>query len=176
MDGIKVVVFGASGKTGTCCTQAALNLGCEVTAFVRNPAKLPEELASQVTVKVGDVLEASSVDKAVQGQDAVVIVLGTGDNLTFSFRERTQVPERFLPILDEHERMLQALKASNLEWVAVLPPHITDEPGCGDYLKQHNSSPGRRVSKYDLGHFMVFCLSDDANLYQLCGISDKPQL
>lgn len=173
---------------------------------MRNPAKLPEELASQVTVKVGDVLEASSVDKAVQGQDAVVIVLGTGDNLNastvmsegtrniltamsahgvkrvstclsaFSFRERTQVPERFLPILDEHERMLQALKASNLEWVAVLPPHITDEPGCGDYLKQHNSSPGRRVSKYDLGHFMVFCLSDDANLYQLCGISDKPQL
>lgn len=43
----------------------------------------------------------------------------------FNFRERAQVPERFLPILDDHERMLEALRASNQDWIAVLPPHIT---------------------------------------------------
>nr|XP_053629080.1 flavin reductase (NADPH)-like isoform X2 [Cherax quadricarinatus] len=202
----KLVIFGASGNTGVCCVQAALNMGYEVTAFVRNPAKLPGVLASQVRVEVGDVLDESAVAQAVQGQDAVVILLGTRNNLSpttmmsegtkniidamsrygvrrvsaclsaFNFRERSEVPERYLPLLDDHERMLEALKSSNLEWIAVLPSHLTDEPGNGDYVKEYGYSPGGMVSKYNLADFMVSCLSDDSNLYQLCGISDKAEI
>nr|XP_053629084.1 flavin reductase (NADPH)-like isoform X3 [Cherax quadricarinatus] len=172
----KLVIFGASGNTGVCCVQSALNMGYEVTAFVRNPAKLPGVLASQVRVEVGDVLDESAVAQAVQGQDAVVILLGTRNNLTFNFRERSEVPERYLPLLDDHERMLEALKSSNLEWIAVLPSHLTDEPGNGDYVKEYGYSPGGMVSKYNLADFMVSCLSDDSNLYQLCGISDKAEI
>ncbi|XP_071542287.1 flavin reductase (NADPH)-like isoform X4 [Panulirus ornatus] len=152
----KVVVFGASGNTGLCCTEAATKQGYDVTAFVRNPYKLPQSLATQVTVKVGDILDTSAVDEAVKGQDAVIILLGTRNDLSattvmsegtknilaamdrygvkrvsaclsaFNFRERAKVPERFLPLLDDHERMLNALKSSNQEWIAVLPPHITE--------------------------------------------------
>lgn len=48
----------------------------------------------------------------------------------FNFREKSAVPERFYHILEDHERMMEALKASDLEWVAVLPPHITGEIIC----------------------------------------------
>ncbi|MPC66803.1 Flavin reductase (NADPH) [Portunus trituberculatus] len=98
----------------------------DVTTFVRDPARLPQELSSKVTVKTGDVLDSKAVDEAVQDQDAVVILLGTRNDLTFNFREKSAVPERFYPILEDHERMLEVLKASDLEWVAVLPPHITE--------------------------------------------------
>ena len=54
----------------------------EVTAFVRDPARLPQELLSQVTTKTGDVLDSKAVDEAVQGQDAVVILLGTRNDLS----------------------------------------------------------------------------------------------
>lgn len=201
----KVIVFGATGNTGLCCTQAALKLEYEVTAFVRDPARLPEELSSKVTVKTGDVLDSKAVDEAVQGQDAVVILLGTRNDLSpttvmsegtknivaamkkhgvervsgclsaFNFREKSAVPERFFPILEDHERMLQVLKGSSLKWVAVLPPHITGDENAGDVIVEHGSSPGPRVSKHDLGHFMVSCLSSDENLYKLCGICNKPQ-
>ncbi|XP_050713364.1 flavin reductase (NADPH)-like isoform X3 [Eriocheir sinensis] len=202
---MKVVIFGATGNTGLCCTRAAVKLGYKVTTFVRDPARLPEELSSQVTIKAGDVLDSKAVDEAVENQDAVVILLGTRNDLSpttmmsdgtknilaamkkhgvkrvsaclsaFNFREKAAVPERFYHLLEDHERILEALKASNLEWVAVLPPHITDDEARGDFVVQHGSSPGHRVSKNDLGHFMVSCLSSDEHLYKQCGICDKPQ-
>lgn len=201
----RIVIFGATGNTGLCCTEAAINLGYDVTVFIRDQAKLPDTLASRVSVKIGDILNADQVDDAVQGQDAVVIVIGTRNDLSpttmmsegtknvlasmerynisrvsaclssFNFWEREKVPERFLNILDDHERMLEALRASSREWVAVLPPHITEEPGKGDYVTVHGKGPGRTISKHDLGHFLVSCVTDDNNVHQLCGICDKPQ-
>ncbi|XP_068230974.1 flavin reductase (NADPH) isoform X2 [Palaemon carinicauda] len=184
----KIVVFGASGNTGLCCVREALDLGYDVTAFVRDPAKLPEDLASQVTVKVGDVLRSADVDDAVQGQEGVVIALGTRNDLSpttmmsegtknilaamdahgvrrvaacmsaFNFWERSKVPERFLEILDDHERMIEALKASSVEWIGVLPPHITEEPGTRDYTVEHGRGPGRTISKNDFGAFLGLLL------------------
>lgn len=62
--------------------RTVLFTGYEVTAFVRNPENLPESLAAQVTVKVGDVLDTAAVDEAVNGQDAVIILLGTRNDLS----------------------------------------------------------------------------------------------
>jgi len=60
-----------------------------VKAFVRNQAKVPDDLRSKVELIVGDVTDAKQVSGAVNGNDAVVVVLGTRDDLsmkdTFSF-------------------------------------------------------------------------------------------
>lgn len=53
--------------------------GYEVTVLVRDPARLPA--GKSVKVIVGDVLRQETVDEAVQGQDAVVVVLGTRNDL-----------------------------------------------------------------------------------------------
>ena len=51
-----------------------------MTAFVRDPSKLTGDLKVSKVI-TGDVTNSSDVDKAVAGQDGVVIVLGTRNDL-----------------------------------------------------------------------------------------------
>jgi|SRR5262245_18886346 len=71
----RVLIIGATGGTGRELVAQALERGYEVTAIARNPAKLSVSHASLHVVQ-GDVLDASSVEAAVRGQDAVLSALG----------------------------------------------------------------------------------------------------
>lgn len=51
-----------------------------MTAFVRDPSKLSGDLKVSQVIS-GDVTNPSDVDKAIAGQDGVVIVLGTRNDL-----------------------------------------------------------------------------------------------
>lgn len=75
---MRVVVFGASGRTGVPLVRQALVAGHEVVAFVRDPANLPVEDES-LTVVTGDAYTGVGVGEAVAGADAVVSVLGQSD-------------------------------------------------------------------------------------------------
>ena len=75
---MKILIFGASGKTGQLLTQKALGRGHEVTAFVRDPGKL-HVMGSKLKVVQGNVVERKKVVTAVQGQDAVISALGAGN-------------------------------------------------------------------------------------------------
>jgi putative NADH-flavin reductase len=69
-----ILVFGASGPLGRRIVERALAAGHQVTAFVRTPGRLePRPGLREVT---GDVLDATSVDAAVPGHDAVISALG----------------------------------------------------------------------------------------------------
>ncbi|MCL4869184.1 MAG: SDR family oxidoreductase [Anaerolineae bacterium] len=72
---MKLIIFGASGGTGLEIVKQALKAGHIVTAFVRNPAKLPLNHAN-LTIKQGDVLDAEAVEKGIAGQEAVISALG----------------------------------------------------------------------------------------------------
>ena len=71
----RILVFGASGGTGREIVRQALERGFQVTAFVRDPAKLGIEHPSLAVCR-GDVRDAAAVARAVQGQDAVLSALG----------------------------------------------------------------------------------------------------
>lgn len=77
----KVVIFGSTGMTGLCATEAAVKKGLNVRAFVRDPSKLPEHLRHSVEVVEGNVLNYEDVLKAVQTTDAVIVTLGTRNDL-----------------------------------------------------------------------------------------------
>lgn len=72
---MRVVIFGASGRTGRQLVAQALDRRYAVTAFVRNPAKLPLD-HRDLRVMQGDVADAAAVRAAIEGQDAVVSALG----------------------------------------------------------------------------------------------------
>jgi putative NADH-flavin reductase len=74
---MKLVIFGSTGSIGHQLVVQALEQEHTVTAFARNPAKIGIEHAN-LTVVQGDVLDAASVEKAVDGQDAVLCSLGAG--------------------------------------------------------------------------------------------------
>lgn len=195
----KIVIFGSTGSTGLATVKAAINAGYEVTAFVRDRAKLPSDVQVAKVIQ-GDVCNRDDVMKAVEEQLGVIIVLGTRNDLSpttvlsdgtknileamkmygvkrvsccissFLFWDREKVPKPYVPVTEDHERMLEALKASDREWVAVLPPHIADEPAKGNYIIKNDVPVGRVISKYDLAEILVKCLSSDENVGHAVGI------
>jgi putative NADH-flavin reductase len=72
---MKVLVVGASGRTGRLLVAGALERGHEVTALVRAPERLGA-LRDRVRVVRGDVLDGGVVSDAVDGQEAALVALG----------------------------------------------------------------------------------------------------
>lgn len=56
-------------------------VGLQVRALVRDPSKLPEHLQSRIEIIQGDVTNSADVQQTVEGQDAVVVTLGTRNDL-----------------------------------------------------------------------------------------------
>ncbi|NES21043.1 MAG: SDR family oxidoreductase [Symploca sp. SIO3E6] len=82
---MNLLIFGATGGVGSQVVEQALEQGHNVTAFARNPAKL-DRPHPHLKLFQGDVLDFSAVEQAVQGQDAVVCTLGSGQKLTGTVR------------------------------------------------------------------------------------------
>jgi putative NADH-flavin reductase len=72
----KIIVFGATGKTGHQLVRYALEKGYIVTAFLRDRSKLSLKYHNLKIVK-GDVLNPGDVERAMKDQDAVISSLGT---------------------------------------------------------------------------------------------------
>jgi putative NADH-flavin reductase len=72
---MKILVIGATGGTGRCVVESAVQAGHEVTALARTPQKVTMQ-HDRLRVLQGDVLQADSVLRAMQGQQAVICALG----------------------------------------------------------------------------------------------------
>ena len=74
---MKLLVIGATRGIGRCLVDHALEEGHEVTALVRKPVKLDRD-TNRLTVVKGDILDAASVSRSLEGQDAVCTTIGIG--------------------------------------------------------------------------------------------------
>lgn len=75
---MKLVVFGASGRTGRHVVRMASESGHDVTAVVRPGSTLDEPGAARLVT--ADVLDAAAIVPAVRGHDAVVSAIGPRSN------------------------------------------------------------------------------------------------
>lgn len=77
---MRIVVFGAAGRTGQELVVRALLAGHRVTAFVHpehsGSHDLDEDMTSHLHVVEGDVLDAEAVSQAVADHDAVLCLIG----------------------------------------------------------------------------------------------------
>ena len=71
---MKMALLGGTGATGLAVIECAVTAGFEVTALVRNAAKLSPR--SSLQVMVGDVLTQRDLRAAIDGVDVVVSTLG----------------------------------------------------------------------------------------------------
>jgi hypothetical protein len=69
-----MLVYGATGRAGRLVAERALADGWSVSAFVRNPDRVPEALRSRVTLVKGDLRDATSVSAAVRSSRPNAIV------------------------------------------------------------------------------------------------------
>src|SRR4051794_13468914 len=72
---MKVLVIGATGQTGRHVVSQLLARGHRVTAFARNPSAVNER-REHLRVAQGDARHPESIDRAVAGQDAVLVAFG----------------------------------------------------------------------------------------------------
>ena len=79
----KIIIFGASGKTGLKVVQLALEKGLDVTAIVRDPINFNIK-NQKLKIKKGDVFDPKTFENELIGQDAVISCLGVGKNKTFT--------------------------------------------------------------------------------------------
>ena len=86
-----IVIFGATGATGRCLVEQALDQGYDVTAFARNPAVVPVQHV-RLSIVRGDVLQKASVQEAVANQDAVLCTIGGHDRLRVALSGHPRAP------------------------------------------------------------------------------------
>ncbi len=75
---MKLIVFGATGGTGKNVVTCAVKAGHEVVAVARKPEAIAT--TEHVVVMKGDVLDAASIESAVEGGDAVICAIGPASN------------------------------------------------------------------------------------------------
>ncbi|XP_031640052.1 flavin reductase (NADPH) [Contarinia nasturtii] len=154
----------------------------------------------KVELVKGDVTNPQDVENTLNGTDGVVVTLGTRNKLdpttvmstgltniinamekvnlrkisvclsSFLFWDQAKVPKQFEHLNAEHKRMLDILKATSLDFIAILPPHIADEPS-SEHKILHDESPGRVISKLDLAKFFVDSLDQTEHYGKVCGIA-----
>lgn len=77
---MKILIFGATGKTGMEAVKQALEKGHDVMAFVRDPQKMTITHEKLSLIK-GDVIDTSAVESAVKGVDGVIVALGASADM-----------------------------------------------------------------------------------------------
>lgn len=97
---MKVTVFGATGGTGREAVQLLLDAGHEVTAHVRDPAKLALEHA-KLRVVQGSMSDVATVADSLSGQDGVLCCIGPSPSRA---REVTVCTDSTKIILEQMQR------------------------------------------------------------------------
>lgn len=81
---MNVTVFGATGAIGRLTIAELLDRGHTVTAYARNPNKIPHDWGNRVRTVIGEMSNATAIDSAIQGADTVVSALGPSLDLKAS--------------------------------------------------------------------------------------------
>ena len=135
----RTLVVGASGLVGGEATRLLARAGCAVRALVRSPARA-ETLPAQAEIALGDLADPASLDAALDGVDAVLLVssqapdqVALQGNLVAAAR-RAGAPHvvkisGFLTALDGpaasgrwHAETEAAIREAGLPWTFLRPP------------------------------------------------------
>ena len=73
---MKIIVFGATGKTGKLVCLNAIKNGNEVTGFARSRSKI-EAIDPKIKAFQGDAMDPKAVAESVTGRDVVIFCLGS---------------------------------------------------------------------------------------------------
>jgi putative NADH-flavin reductase len=132
---MRVTIFGATGKVGTFLVDQALAAGNDVTAVVRDPARLQPSPHGTPRVITADVMDPSSIAPAVKGADVAISALGpTG-------RGPTTV------LADSARSIIAAMEGLGAKRLITLSGSMVDDTGDGFLLRYLGKPLTRRILK-----------------------------
>jgi putative NADH-flavin reductase len=220
---MRLTIVAATGGIGRELIRQARAAGHDVTAVVRNPARITDPIrVIQVDLAQPD---AAALQSAVKGADAVLSALGArtsaeagvawrGTQAVIDAMDHTDtqrlvivsaapmgtVPSPARPRPPRHDpgdgffmrhlgarfakaafrthyadlaRMEDAVRASDLDWTMARPPKLTDKPLTGVYRTAlgQNVRGGFSISRADVAHQMLACITDPSTIRQTVGMA-----
>jgi uncharacterized protein YbjT (DUF2867 family) len=134
-----ILLTGVTGKTGGEAAKELLARGARLRALVRNEAKAQALKAAGVDLVVGDVADAGTVRRALDGIEKALLVLPNGQHQVAMEKQFTDlavgaglkhlvkmssmeaVPHAKTPIPQGHWAVEQYIRASGLAWTIIKP-------------------------------------------------------
>jgi putative NADH-flavin reductase len=198
---MRVIVFGASGRTGRLVVGQAIAREHSVTAFVRDASK--QWFPDAARVVQGEPSHPKAVEAAIAGNDAVISALGpiagiTVTEISDATRTIADAMERlglrrlvtaanarvftdedvtgpFANVAIEHRRAVAILRASALDWTVVAAPSLTDDAPTGSYLAATDSkAPGRQITRGDFAVAILDALDHADWIRHVIGVTNPP--
>ena len=120
---MKLTIFGASGATGTYLVRQALGAGHEVTAVVRDPARLRVPAHARLDVITADVMDAASISPAVADADAVITAIASHGTGPSTLRQ------------DSTHRIMQEMRKTGVRRLLFVSGSIVADEGESPYLR-----------------------------------------
>jgi putative NADH-flavin reductase len=120
---MKLTIFGATGATGTCLTEQAIAAGHEVTAVVRDPARLAVPAQQRLRIVTADVLDPASISRAVAAADAVLTAVGAQGTGPSTLRQ------------DSARSIIQAMREAGARRLLAVSGSVVADEGDSPYLR-----------------------------------------
>jgi len=120
---MKLAIFGASGATGACLARQALDAGHEVTAVVRDPARLTVPAQARLQVITADVMDPASISLVVADSDAVITAIGPRGTRPSTLRQ------------DSTRSIMQAMGRTGMRRLLFVSGSIVADRGDSPYLR-----------------------------------------
>jgi putative NADH-flavin reductase len=132
---MKFTVFGATGTTGTHLVRQALTAGHQVTAAVRDPAKMKVKANPGLRIVTADAMDPTAVAPLVSGAEVVFSALGPpGKAPTTILRDSTHA-------------IIQAMAATGATRLVTISGSMIDDTGDGPVLRHFGKPLARRILK-----------------------------
>src|SRR3989441_8739003 len=194
---MKLVVLGATGRTGRLVVEQALAAGHTVVALVRSPEKLTTGNPN-LRVLTGEATDTSDLSRALEGADAVISTLGgkgsviedSSQAIVAAARaagvsrvvvlsswvveqDRLDAVSRLLtgiamgPVIKDKNAGEQILRRSDLEWTIVYPSFLTDGPANGSVAVVPQGAKRRMSERISRADVAAWLVQAAASLQQI---------
>lgn len=120
---MKITIFGASGATGTCLARRALDVGHEVTAVVRDPARMTLPVQPRLCVITAGVMDPAAITPAVADTGAVITTIAPHGTGRSSLRE------------DSTRSIMQAMHKTGARRLLFVSGSVVTDQGESPYLR-----------------------------------------
>lgn len=188
---MRVVVFGARGRTGRQVVEELRRSGHEVVAASRS-----SDPVDGATAVAANPVTGEGVERAVEGCDAVVNAMASGKGnpacsglaRAFSGREglryvtvggaavdvpgdRKGVSDKVISWLSravakevvlDRQAELDVLRGSRLRWTMLRPPRLVDGPAKGEAKLSFERPPSIQITRADLARKVVEAIGNDS--------------
>jgi putative NADH-flavin reductase len=137
---VRIALIGASGFVGARVLNEALERGHQVTAIVRDPAKLPEH--DRLAPRIADIQQPGQVAEAVADHDVVISCFNPGGH------DISTNPAFYRDIVEGTRRIIEGVKASDVERLVYVggAGSLYSRPGVmlvddAEFLVEHLQNP-----------------------------------